>query len=176
VIELFIIFILFGHWRSFLDEFEQKYALAKLPNDEEEDGLRDLVRHTMFEKGQSKRIWGELYKVVDSSDVVVQVVWFSCSFPQPVCFTESFLCFYIYCFTSLECQTSVLIIWVHFWYQSWSWLWGSSVQYFVLTYFTISVPFVWLVYPNYNLIDPLNCANSKKALVQLYSSTYVVGL
>ena len=40
---------------------------------EEEDGFRDLVRHTMFEKGQSKRIWGELYKVIDSSDVVVQV-------------------------------------------------------------------------------------------------------
>lgn len=39
----------------------------------EADGFRDLVRHTMFEKGQSKRIWGELYKVVDSSDVVVQV-------------------------------------------------------------------------------------------------------
>lgn len=56
------------------DEFEQKYASAKLPNDREEDGLRDLVRHTMFEKGQSKRIWGELYKVVDSSDVVVQVL------------------------------------------------------------------------------------------------------
>ncbi|KAI3918373.1 hypothetical protein MKX01_041693 [Papaver californicum] len=34
----------------------------------------DLVRHTMFEKGQSKRIWGELYKVIDSSDVVVQVL------------------------------------------------------------------------------------------------------
>lgn len=31
----------------------------------------------MFDKGQSKRIWGELYKVVDSSDVVVQV---SCGF------------------------------------------------------------------------------------------------
>ena len=27
----------------------------------------------LFDKGQSKRIWGELYKVVDSSDVVVQV-------------------------------------------------------------------------------------------------------
>ena len=26
-----------------------------------------------FDKGQSKRIWGELYKVVDSSDVVIQV-------------------------------------------------------------------------------------------------------
>lgn len=28
----------------------------------------------MFDKGQSKRIWGELYKVVDSSDVIIQVV------------------------------------------------------------------------------------------------------
>ncbi|KAE8723502.1 Nuclear/nucleolar GTPase 2 [Hibiscus syriacus] len=28
----------------------------------------------MFEKGQSKRIWGELYKVIDSSDVVAQVL------------------------------------------------------------------------------------------------------
>ncbi|PWZ58046.1 Nuclear/nucleolar GTPase 2 [Zea mays] len=56
------------------DVFEQKYASSKLPREEEEDGLRDLVRHTMFEKGQSKRIWGELYKVIDSSDVVVQVL------------------------------------------------------------------------------------------------------
>ncbi|EYU44894.1 hypothetical protein ABFS82_13G077900 [Erythranthe guttata] len=39
-----------------------------------EDGFRELVRHTMFDKGQSKRIWGELYKVIDSSDVVVQVL------------------------------------------------------------------------------------------------------
>ncbi|GJN07880.1 hypothetical protein PR202_ga25750 [Eleusine coracana subsp. coracana] len=56
------------------DAFEEKYASSKLPREEEEDGLRDLVRHTMFEKGQSKRIWGELYKVIDSSDVVVQVL------------------------------------------------------------------------------------------------------
>uniref|UniRef100_R7WCU3 Nuclear/nucleolar GTPase 2 n=1 Tax=Aegilops tauschii TaxID=37682 RepID=R7WCU3_AEGTA len=56
------------------DAFEEKHASSKLPKDEEEDGLRDLVRHNMFEKGQSKRIWGELYKVLDSSDVVVQVL------------------------------------------------------------------------------------------------------
>ncbi|MQL99622.1 hypothetical protein Taro_032347 [Colocasia esculenta] len=53
--------------------FEQKVA-ANTGEINEEDGLRDLVRHTMFEKGQSKRIWGELYKVIDSSDVVVQVL------------------------------------------------------------------------------------------------------
>ncbi len=32
-----------------------------------------ILREQIFQKGQSKRIWGELYKVVDSSDVVVQV-------------------------------------------------------------------------------------------------------
>ncbi|KAM5574547.1 nuclear/nucleolar GTPase 2 [Rosa sericea] len=55
------------------DVFEQKHddIAAEAA---EADGFRDLVRHTMFEKGQSKRIWGELYKVVDSSDVVVQVL------------------------------------------------------------------------------------------------------
>ncbi|KAI5061458.1 hypothetical protein GOP47_0023963 [Adiantum capillus-veneris] len=41
---------------------------------EKDDGFRQRARHCMFEKGQSKRIWGELYKVIDSSDVVVQVL------------------------------------------------------------------------------------------------------
>lgn len=35
---------------------------------------RDEVRDIIMKKGQSKRIWGELYKVIDSSDVVVQVL------------------------------------------------------------------------------------------------------
>ncbi|KAM7492599.1 hypothetical protein LguiA_035520 [Lonicera macranthoides] len=55
------------------DAFEEKYG-ASGPVEGNVDGFRDLVRHTMFEKGQSKRIWGELYKVIDSSDVVVQVL------------------------------------------------------------------------------------------------------
>ncbi|CAA3004748.1 nuclear nucleolar GTPase 2, partial [Olea europaea subsp. europaea] len=55
------------------DAFEEKYG-ANTSFEGSEDGFRDLVRHTMFEKGQSKRIWGELYKVIDSSDVVVQVL------------------------------------------------------------------------------------------------------
>jgi nuclear GTP-binding protein len=55
------------------DEFELKKEARLSTEGDEEDGFRDLVRHTMFEKGQSKRIWGELYKVIDSSDVVVQV-------------------------------------------------------------------------------------------------------
>jgi len=35
---------------------------------------REVVRENHFAKGQSKRIWGELYKVIDSSDVIVQVL------------------------------------------------------------------------------------------------------
>mmetsp|Transcript_3544 Transcript_3544/g.6074 ORF Transcript_3544/g.6074 Transcript_3544/m.6074 type:complete len:661 (-) Transcript_3544:373-2355(-) len=42
--------------------------------DEMADAFRDGARDSVFEKGQSKRIWGELYKVLDSSDVVVQVL------------------------------------------------------------------------------------------------------
>lgn len=38
----------------------------------EEEG-RNAARDAVFEKGQSRRIWGELYKVVDSSDVIIQV-------------------------------------------------------------------------------------------------------
>lgn len=59
---------------NFEDAFEELNGAGPSgEGGEEEDGFRDLVRHTMFEKGQSKRIWGELYKVIDSSDVVVQV-------------------------------------------------------------------------------------------------------
>ena len=35
---------------------------------------KDLERERVFDKGQSKRIWGELYKVLDCSDVVIQVL------------------------------------------------------------------------------------------------------
>ncbi|KAK7335304.1 hypothetical protein VNO80_27082 [Phaseolus coccineus] len=56
------------------DVFEQKRGSSASGEADDGDGFRDLVRHTMFEKGQSKRIWGELYKVIDSSDVVVQVL------------------------------------------------------------------------------------------------------
>lgn len=38
------------------------------------DDSRAAMRDPVFEKGQSKRIWGELYKVIDSSDVLLQVL------------------------------------------------------------------------------------------------------
>ncbi|KAM9369629.1 nucleolar GTP-binding protein 2 [Phaethornis superciliosus] len=40
----------------------------------EDTGVRDEAQEDIYKKGQSRRIWGELYKVIDSSDVVVQVL------------------------------------------------------------------------------------------------------
>uniref|UniRef100_A0A8C6UNR1 Nucleolar GTP-binding protein 2 n=1 Tax=Neogobius melanostomus TaxID=47308 RepID=A0A8C6UNR1_9GOBI len=40
----------------------------------EDTGVRNEAREEIFKKGQSKRIWGELYKVIDSSDVIIQVL------------------------------------------------------------------------------------------------------
>jgi nuclear GTP-binding protein len=40
----------------------------------DQSGLRDEARHALFDKGTSRRIWNELYKVLDCSDVVIQVL------------------------------------------------------------------------------------------------------
>lgn len=40
----------------------------------DEDGVTQEVKEAIFHKGQSKRIWNELYKVIDSSDVVIHVL------------------------------------------------------------------------------------------------------
>jgi len=40
----------------------------------EDDGHIISAREAIFSKGQSKRIWNELYKVIDSSDVVIHVL------------------------------------------------------------------------------------------------------
>ncbi|PGH10264.1 nuclear GTP-binding protein [Blastomyces parvus] len=39
-----------------------------------DDGQLTSAREPVFSKGQSKRIWNELYKVIDSSDVVIHVL------------------------------------------------------------------------------------------------------
>ena len=46
---------------------------ARQPGNEGLDGINDVARDRLFEKGQSRRIWAELYKVIDSSDVIIQV-------------------------------------------------------------------------------------------------------
>ena len=35
---------------------------------------KDAHREYIFAAGKSKRIWNELYKVIDSSDVILQVL------------------------------------------------------------------------------------------------------
>lgn len=40
----------------------------------ETDGVKPEAINPLFKAGQSKRIWNELYKVIDSSDVVIQVL------------------------------------------------------------------------------------------------------
>merc|ERR1711937_114572 len=68
-----------------LDTLDQVVEKAtKEGDDYEPDNDRDLVvdfdgtqehhRNPLLNAGQSKRIWGELYRVLDSSDVVIQVL------------------------------------------------------------------------------------------------------
>ncbi|XP_076470982.1 nucleolar GTP-binding protein 2-like [Babylonia areolata] len=40
----------------------------------EDEGVREEEPEVVFKAGQSKRIWNELYKVIDSSDVILQVL------------------------------------------------------------------------------------------------------
>ncbi|KAK9960934.1 hypothetical protein ABG768_008764 [Culter alburnus] len=67
-----------GELKDFADQAEvsaQSYSAEKDRDLVSEDsGVKDEVREEIFKKGQSKRIWGELYKVIDSSDVIIQVL------------------------------------------------------------------------------------------------------
>ena len=54
-----------------------KYSEVKDPNllaNVSHEGVSDAVADPIFGAGQSKRIWNELYKVLDSSDVVIHVL------------------------------------------------------------------------------------------------------
>jgi nuclear GTP-binding protein len=62
---------------SYLDRVEQARLLGGTSGAEEGVDVDDSLataREPVFSKGQSKRIWNELYKVIDSSDVVVHVL------------------------------------------------------------------------------------------------------
>ncbi|XP_058804576.1 uncharacterized protein LOC131671837 [Phymastichus coffea] len=70
---------------SSYDEFKQQAEEKEVEYDKEkdkkdfdlirpDDGVRNAQRDWVMAAGQSKRIWNELYKVVDSSDVVLQVL------------------------------------------------------------------------------------------------------
>ncbi|XP_070554862.1 uncharacterized protein [Ptychodera flava] len=64
--------------QSFLKSAErsnEKYDVEKDHDlEREDDGIRTEAKEAIFNKGTSPRIWGELHKVIDSSDVVIQVL------------------------------------------------------------------------------------------------------
>ncbi|KAK9694059.1 50S ribosome-binding GTPase [Popillia japonica] len=53
------------------EEYKQEKDSNIVKDDE---GVKDMPRDWVMAAGQSKRIWNELYKVVDSSDVLLQVL------------------------------------------------------------------------------------------------------
>ncbi|KAL8714608.1 MAG: hypothetical protein Q9220_001556 [cf. Caloplaca sp. 1 TL-2023] len=66
---------------NYLDRIEQAKELNGTAGQEEQAGeavaeepTLTTAREPIFSKGQSKRIWNELYKVIDSSDVVIHVL------------------------------------------------------------------------------------------------------
>ncbi len=66
---------------SYQETLEEQQALAGNAREDgepiEEDDDEETIttaREPVFSKGQSKRIWNELYKVIDSSDVVIHVL------------------------------------------------------------------------------------------------------
>lgn len=66
---------------KYLDRLEQAKELNGSPGQEDaageavaEEATLTTAREPIFSKGQSKRIWNELYKVIDSSDVVIHVL------------------------------------------------------------------------------------------------------
>ena len=65
----------------YLDRLEQSKLLSGTSGLEEqageaapEEAVLSTANEPIFSKGQSKRIWNELYKVIDSSDVVIHVL------------------------------------------------------------------------------------------------------
>jgi len=68
----------FADYDAMMEKTEEKndgYKESKDRNIPVEEEFRDnKMEQQIFERGQSKRIWGELYKVIDSSDVIIQVL------------------------------------------------------------------------------------------------------
>lgn len=61
------------------EEYAKRVAAESTPDPNVKEGiqfddLKEATKARVFDKGQSRRIWGELFKVIDSSDVVIQVI------------------------------------------------------------------------------------------------------
>ncbi|KAL6950181.1 GTPase required for pre-60S ribosomal subunit nuclear export and maturation [Hanseniaspora vineae] len=63
------------HIKKFEEKRELDATLGLMgATHDEEEGWTSTAKEAIFHKGQSKRIWNELYKVIDSSDVVIHVL------------------------------------------------------------------------------------------------------
>ncbi|XP_060518156.1 nucleolar GTP-binding protein 2 [Cylas formicarius] len=64
--------------KEFANVAQQKVDEYKDENDsniiKDNEGIKNLARDWIMGAGQSKRIWNELYKVIDSSDVLLQIL------------------------------------------------------------------------------------------------------
>lgn len=61
--------------QTFEEKEDLKSTLGLMgKTEDEEEGWSQTAKEAIFSKGQSKRIWNELYKVIDSSDVVIHVL------------------------------------------------------------------------------------------------------
>lgn len=64
-----------GESKEYDEKIELNATLGLMnTNSALEDGTTAEAKEAIFNKGQSKRIWNELYKVIDSSDVVIHVL------------------------------------------------------------------------------------------------------
>lgn len=62
-------------FKAYEEKQELSTTLGLMGNNlDEQDGWSQAAKEHIFSKGQSKRIWNELYKVIDSSDVVIHVL------------------------------------------------------------------------------------------------------
>lgn len=61
---------------QYLDRLEQAKLLSGTSGEDADfnDGVLTTSREAIFHKGTSKRIWNELYKVIDSSDVLLHIL------------------------------------------------------------------------------------------------------
>ncbi|KHN97689.1 GTP-binding family protein [Metarhizium album ARSEF 1941] len=59
---------------TYEDRLEKVRLLSGMSGQDEDERQVTMAIEPVFDKGQSKRIWNELYKVIDSSDVVIHVL------------------------------------------------------------------------------------------------------
>ncbi|XP_043267249.1 nucleolar GTP-binding protein 2 [Venturia canescens] len=68
----------YDEMKKLVEEKEVQYDKEKDTKDLDlvrpDEGIKDAQRDWVMAAGQSRRIWNELYKVIDSSDVVLQVL------------------------------------------------------------------------------------------------------